>query len=120
MVSEPVTQYLKSFNDVELRLVVCYAVVWPDALLEITLPWRVVHDIMQPNVDGVWVQHGVNPVEHIEHQFALLPDRTSVGIHSASVIPVLQEMHEVCPLPLSLDSDICLVISAVDGGPWKL
>ena len=69
------------------------------------------------NVDGVRVQHGVDPVEHIKHQFALLLDETSIGVHSAGIIPVLQETHKVHPLPLTLDCDICLVIGAADGSP---
>ena len=72
---------------------------------------------MHTNVDGVQVQHGVDPVEHIKHQFALLLDGTSIGVHGAGVIPVLQEMHKVCPLPLTLDFDIHLVIGAADRSP---
>ena len=77
----------------ELRVVVSYAFCWLGVVLVVAQSWCIVHDLMQPYKDGVQVQHGVDPVEDVEHQLALLPDGTSVGVYGAGIIPVLQKMH---------------------------
>ena len=75
---------------------------------------------MQPYKNALRVQHGVDPVEDVEHQLAFLPDRTPVGVDRAGFISVLQETHQVCPFPHTMDSDIHLVIITVCGRSWKL
>ena len=77
----------------ELRVIVGYALHWPGVVLVVAQPRHIVHDLVQPYENGLQVQHGIDPVEDVEHQLALLPDRTSVGVYRASIIPVLQKTH---------------------------
>ena len=112
-VPEPVSQYLQPIDYMQMGFIVGYALLWPGVCLVVAQPQRVVHDLMQPYENAGWVQHGIDPVEDIEHKLALLPDRTPVGVDRAGIIPVLQEVHQIHPFFDAMDSDIHLVILAV-------
>ena len=77
----------------EMRFVVGYALCQPGAVLAVAQLWCIVYDFVQPYEGGVQVQHGIDPVEDKEHQLALLPDGTPVGVYRAGIIPVLQKAH---------------------------
>ena len=104
----------------QMRFVVSYALLWPGTCLVVAQPWHVVHHLMQPYENAVWVQHGIDPVEDVEHKLALLPDGTPVGVDRAGVIPVLQEAHQICPFPHAMDSYVHLVILTAGRRSWKL
>ena len=92
-VLEPVSQQLQSSDNVELGIIVSYVLHWPGTVLVKMPPQHIVHDFMEPYEDGVWIQHGIDPVVDEEQELALLPDGTSIGVYRASIIPVLQQMH---------------------------
>ena len=88
---------------------------WPGACLVVAQPQRVVHHLMQPYENAVWVQHGIDPVEDVEHKHALLLDGTPVGVDRAGVIPILQETHQIHLLPHAMHSNVRLVILTMGG-----
>ena len=99
----------------QMGFIVSYTLLWPGACLVVAQPQRVVHALVQPYENAVQVQHGIDPVEDIEHKLALLPDRTPVDVDKAGIIPVLQEMHQIRPFSDAMDPDVRLVILAVGG-----
>ena len=68
----------------------------------------VVHDVVELDEQGVWVQHGIDLVEHEKYQLTLLSHRSIISVHGLGV-PILQQAHEVRPFLYALDAYIELV-----------
>ena len=82
-------------------------------------PGRTIHDLVEPDVKVLWVQHLIDMVEYKEHQLALCPHQSTVFIQGVGIVPILEQFQEVHPLANTMDPHIRLVVLAVGGGPWE-
>ena len=82
-------------------------------------PGHAVHDLVEPDVKVLRVQHLIDMVENKEHQLALRPHRSAVLVQGVGIVPILEQFQEVHPLANTMDPHVGLVVLAVGGGPWE-
>ena len=73
--------------------------------------------VVELDKQGMRVQHGIDPVEHEEHQLALLLHMSAISI---DILPILQQMHEVHPFPHTLDAYVELIVFTLGGWSQNL
>ena len=83
-------------------------------------PGHAVHDLLEPDVKVLRVQHLIDMVEYKEHQLALCPHQSAVLIQGVGIMPILEQFQEVHPLTNTMDPHVGLVVLAAGGGPWAL
>ena len=90
------SQFLKKVQsgyDVSVGLQVLQPLCQPGTILIVMPPWHEIHDFIEPDEDGIAIQHSINLVVDKEHQLTLLLYRSAVGIDSCGMVPVLQQAH---------------------------
>ena len=119
VILQPVLKLVQSGDCVLVGLKVGHTFLRLGVLI-VVIPQHNVHNFMELDEQGVWVQHGVHPVEHKEHQLALLSHQSAVIIDCSDVILILQQAHKVHPFLHTLDAYITLIVFASCGQPWDL
>ena len=85
----------------------------------VAMPRHTVHDLVEPDIKVLWVQHLIDMVEYKEHQLALHLHWSTILVQGVGIVPILEQFQEVRPLANTMDPHIGLVVLAADGGPWE-
>ena len=85
----------------------------------VAMPGHTVHDLMEPDVKVLQVQHLIDMVEYKEHQFFLRLYWSTVLVQGVDMVPILEQFQEVCPLVNTMDPHVGLIVLTVGGGPWE-
>ena len=98
---------------------VCLTVLLGMVFKVVAMPGHTIHDLMEPDVKVLWVQHLIDMEEYKEHQFALRLHRSTLLIQGVGIMPILEQFQEVCPLANTKDLHIRLIVLTAGGGPWE-
>ena len=98
---------------------VCLTVLLGMVFKVVATPGRTVHDLMEPDVKVLRVQHLIDMVEYKEHQFALHLHQSAILIHRVGIMPILEQFQEVHPLVNTMDLHLGLIVLTAGGGPWE-
>ena len=85
----------------------------------VAMQGRTIHNLMEPDVKVLWVQHLIDVVEYKEHQLALHLHWSAVLVQGVGIVPILEQFQEVRPLTNTMDPHVRLVVLAVGRGPWE-
>ena len=85
----------------------------------VPMPRHTIHDLVEPDVKVLWVQHLIDMVEYKEHQLALHLHRSALLVQGVGIVPILEQFQEVRPLMNTMDPHVGLVVFAAGRGPWE-
>ena len=83
----------------------------------VPMPGCAIHDLVEPDVKVLWVQHLIDMVEYKEHQLALHLHWSTVLVQGVGIVPILEQFQEVHPFMNTMDPHVRLVVLAEGRGP---